>query len=155
MVDVELATSHNKDVPLETIIGQDQVVDELDTALVATKNVGRDPAAKHGGKTSQYGSSRCPSTPGGGWVQSARSGHPSACGCGTPGSAVSRGYLGQGRVRVMDTLRRHLPDPGDPAADEGTAKDVLPSPVVTGREAAASLEEIICSMTTSCSAEKL
>ena len=55
----------------------------------------------------------------------------------------------------MDTPRRHLPDLGDPVADEGAAEDVLSSPVVTGREAAASLKEIICSMTASCSAEKL
>ena len=68
---------------------------------------------------------------------------------------MSREYLRQGQVRVMDTLRRHLPDPGDPAADEGVAEDVLSSPVVTRREAAASLEEIICSMTASCSTEKL
>ena len=68
---------------------------------------------------------------------------------------MSREYLRQGQVRVMDTLRRHLPDPGDPAANEGVAEDILSSPVVTRREAAASLEEIICSMTASCSAEKL
>ena len=69
----------NKDVPFETIIGLDQVVDELDTAPVATENVGRDPAAKHGGKTSQYDSSCCPSALSGGWVRAARSRHPSAC----------------------------------------------------------------------------
>lgn len=45
-VDVKPAANHNKDILLETIISQDQVVDELDTAPVATENVGRDPAAK-------------------------------------------------------------------------------------------------------------
>ena len=30
-------------------------------------------------------------------------GHPGARGRGTPGSTVSRGYLRQGQVRVMDT----------------------------------------------------